>query len=299
MIERPDVTIVVPVYNHSEFLVECLRSVVAQTVAGWEAIVVDDGSVSGDVAAIGRSIGDGRISVIRHDRNRGLAAARNTGIRAGSGEFVLPLDADDKLAPTFLEETRGALRASPCDAAFTDFLAFGVRTGVLPYRVRDVRALLTDQWIPGPGTLFRRTLYEAAGGYCEADELRPGNEDWDFWLSAAAHGLRATHVPRPLYLYRQHVASMVTRLQYHDYSTRVFISERHRSLFDRYGLTNAFLSDGSFSSAKASWRKHERRRAVRLGVRSFLLSPAGCVRSVADPTIRQLRRLARQTVEVR
>jgi hypothetical protein len=200
------------------------------------------------------------------------------------------LDADDRLAPTFLADVLEALHAADgCNVVFTDFLAFGVRNGRLPYVVRDVKALMKDQWIPGAGSLFRRTLWEAAGAYCEADALRPGNEDWDFWLSAAEHGLRATHVPRPLYLYRQHGASMVTRLQYHDYETRTFIYQRHRPLFDRYGMKNVFLSGGYLCSAKAHWRRRERRHAMKLGVRSFLLSPGDCLRSVVDYVVRQLR----------
>jgi glycosyltransferase involved in cell wall biosynthesis len=289
MTGRVRVTVVVPVYNHSEYLAECLASVVGQSMENWEAVVVDDGSTTGDIPAIVRAIGDERIRTVRHEQNQGLAAARNTGIREGRGEYVLPLDADDKLAPEFLAEALAALNAAHCDAVFTDFMAFGVRSGRLPYQVDDVKALLKDQWIPGPGTLCKRTLWEKAGGYCEADALRPGNEDWDFWLSAAEQGLRVTHVPRPLYWYRQHVQSMVTRLQYHDYLTRVFIYERHRALFDQYGMGNVFLSGGYLSSAKAHWRRRERRRALRLGAQSFLLAPGECVRSISAQTRRWLR----------
>jgi glycosyltransferase involved in cell wall biosynthesis len=280
----------VPIYNHSQYLAECLESLTAQTAGDWEAVVVDDCSTTGDVSAIVETLGDRRVRLIRHEHNRGLAASRNTGMRAGGTEFVLPLDADDKLAPRFLEEAFAAVQTpGSCDAVFTDFMAFGVRGGRIRFQVRDVKALLTGQWIPGPGTLFRRTLWERAGGYCEADELRAGNEDWDFWLSVAEHGLRAVHVPEPLYLYRQHAESMVTRLQYYDHLTRLFIYDRHRALFDQYGMKNAFLSGGCFCSAKARWQKHERRQAVSLGIRSLLLSPSGCTHSVVDQVVRLLR----------
>lgn len=284
------VTIVVPVYNHCQYLAECLDSVVGQTVHDWEAVVVDDGSTVGDPSAIVQETGDERIRLLRHDRNKGLAAARNTGIRESSGDYILPLDADDRLAATFLEETLEALTArARCDAVFTDFLAFGFRSGRLPYRVRDVKALLRDQWIPGAGAMFARRLWETTGGYCEADALRHGNEDWEFWLSVAEHGLRATHVPRPLYCYRQHAESMVTRLHYHDYLTREFIYDRHRALFDRYRMKHAFLAGGYLSSAKAHWRKGERFEALGLGRRAFRLAPADCVRSLSRYTRRWLR----------
>jgi glycosyltransferase involved in cell wall biosynthesis len=284
------VTIVVPVYNYAEYLEECLNSVVAQTRACWELVVVDDGSTVGDAEAIVRAIGDERIRLVRHARNRGLAAARNTGVKAGSGELIVPLDADDCLAPTYLAEVIDALEARPgCDAAFTDFVAFGAWNGPLPYDIRDVAALMKEQWIPGPGTLFRRALWDDVGGYCEADTIRLGNEDWDFWLNAAKRGLQVTHVARPLYLYRQHADSMVNRQQYHEHLTREFVHDRHRDLFARYGMANVFLSGGYFSSAKAHWQKRERRQAIRLGARSFALSPADCLRSVVDQAIRLLR----------
>jgi glycosyltransferase involved in cell wall biosynthesis len=276
------VTIVVPVYNQSEYLSECLASVVAQTAAAWETVVVDDASTHGDVAAVVRAIGDGRIRSVRHATNRGLAAARNTGIREARGELVLPLDADDKLASTFLAETIEALeRKQPCDAVFSDFMAFGARHGVIRFAIRDVQALLKEQWIPGSGTLCRRTLWEKAGGYCEADALRPGNEDWDYWISAAEHGLQVAHVAKPLYLYRQHAESMVTRLQIDDHRTRLFIYERHSALFDRFGMKNAFLSGGYLSSAKAHWRRRKAAEALRLALQSWTLAPAECTQTLA------------------
>jgi glycosyltransferase involved in cell wall biosynthesis len=286
---RALVTIVVPVYNATQYLHECLSSVVAQTVRDWEAVVVDDGSLRGDSGAVVREVGDGRIRLVRHRVNRGLAAARNTGISQARGYHVVPLDADDRLAPTYLQQTLDASEKGEYDAAFTDFQVFGDLEGRTSYSVRDVPALLTEQWIPGAGTLFRRSLWEAVGGYCEADALRPGNEDWEFWLSAAERGFRAVNVPEPLYLYRLHAESMMRRLEYHDYQTREFIYRRHPALFDRYRLKNAFLSRGYLSSAKAHWRKGERPRAIALAARSLVLAPADCLRRLADQAIRSVR----------
>jgi glycosyltransferase involved in cell wall biosynthesis len=285
------VTIVVPAYNNIEYLAECLDSIVAQTMTEWEAIVVDDGSTRGDAAAVVRATADARVRLIRHDCNRGLAAARNTGIRAGRCEYVLPVDSDDRLAPTYLQTVLDAIGdAGAYDAAFTEFMTFGAWSVRVPYAVRDVEALLTEQWIPGPGTLFRRDLWERIGGYCEADALRPGNEDWDFWLGAVEQGLRITHLPQPLYLYRQHATSMMHGLRYHDYATREFMYKRHRALFDRYEMRNLFLSRGYLLSAKAHWRKSEPLGAVRLAIKSFRLAPSDFLASIADTTNRWLQR---------
>ena len=285
------VTIVIPVYNHLPFLAECLASILAQTIPLWEAIVVDDGSKNRDTAAIVRALADPRIRCIQHEHNRGLAAARNTGIRAGRARFVLPVDHDDRLAPTYLEAVLAVIGdGNTYDAIFTEFMTFGASSEHVPYAVRDVEALLTEQWIPRPGTMFRRSLWERTGGYCEADALRPGNEDWEFWLSAVEHGMRITHVAAPLYLYRQHATSMMSGLVYHDYSTREFIYRRHRALFDRYGRRNIFLSRGYFGSAKAHWRRAQRVDAIKLAAKSLLLAPIDFVRNLAAHVGRWLKR---------
>ena len=275
MIHHPAlVTIVVPVYNHLAFLTECLASIVAQTIPRWEAIVVDDGSKERGTAAIVRAVADPRVRFIQHEHNRGLAAARNTGIRAGSARYVLPVDHDDRLAPTYLEAVLAAIGdGNTYDAVFTEFMTFGAWSEHVPYAVRNVEALLIEQWIPGPGTMFRRSLWERTGGYCEAGALRAGNEDWEFWLSAVEQGMRITGVAEPLYLYRQHATSMMSSLVYHDHSTREFIYRRHRALFDRYGLRNVFLSRGYLGSAKAHWRRAQRFGAIRLAANALRLAP--------------------------
>ncbi len=106
---RPAASIVIPCFNQSEYLKECLASVLAQTVADWEAIVVDDASTRGNPAEICGGIADARIRCVRHDRKRGLGTARNTGFRAARAAAVAPLDADDMLAPTYLERPLGVL----------------------------------------------------------------------------------------------------------------------------------------------------------------------------------------------
>ncbi len=230
------ISIIIPCYNQSQYLTDCLQSVIAQTVTDWEAIVVDDASTDGEaIESIVSSFRDPRIKLIHHEQNRGLAAARNTGIRASDGEYVLPLDADDKLDPCYLEKTFVCLLSHPgYDCVFTNLRLFGVRDDVWRLEVLDVATLLERQWIPGAGALFRKQLWEKTGGYCEDKCLRAGNEDWDFWLSVAECSLRVAHVPEPLYHYRQHLCSKALSLRYSEHLTREYIYKRHKALFDRY-----------------------------------------------------------------
>lgn len=265
MVSDSLISVVIPCYNQSQYLRECLQSLLSQTFKNWEAIVVDDASSQGNVESVVLSFHDTRIRFVRHQCNLGLAAARNTGFRLAQAQMVLPLDADDMLSPAYLEKVGSVLFDHPdADCAFSDFQLFGERTDLWRNQVRNAVAMTQSQWIPGPGTLMRRSLWEHIGGYCEASELRFGNEDWDFWLRAVAIGVRAIHVPEALYLYRWQKTSMAIRLRYYDFQTREFIYHRHRALFDRYGTGNKFRAEGYLNSARVAWRRGERLRATYL-----------------------------------
>lgn len=256
----PSVSILIPCFNHAPYLGDTLKSLISQSFADWEAIVVDDASTAGDPAAVAADLADPRIRVVRHGRNRGPAAAKNTGYRLARGELLLPLDADDLLHPEFLATCVALLKARPeTDCVFADLELFGAETGVWRYGVKDARALTTCQWLPGAGALMRRTVWERAGGYWEERELCPGNEDWDFWLSAMEKGLSPAHIPEPLYRYRRHSGdvSLSVSLRHDDYRTRVFIYGRHRELFDRFGTGPSFLEAGYLTSARAAWERGE------------------------------------------
>ncbi|MBD3268504.1 glycosyltransferase [bacterium] len=99
----PEVSIVIPAYNYEEYIKEAIDSVKAQTRAGWECIVVNDGSTDGTLqAAIDATKGDHRFRIINQN-NTGVAGARNRGVRYANGEYLTFLDADDRLRPKFLE----------------------------------------------------------------------------------------------------------------------------------------------------------------------------------------------------
>ena len=279
----PLVSIIIPYYHYyTQYLAECLTSVIEQTYTNWELIVVDDASANDEGRKIVEGLGDSRISIIRHERNRGQAAARNTGIRASHGQFVMPVDCDDKLAPTHLEKLMNALAARPeCNAAYADHSMFSAASGVFHYPVRDTRALLEEQWIPHPGTLVRRATWERVEGYCESEVFRVGNEDWDYWLRIAADGLNAVRVPEPSYHHRQHVGSITnSRFWSSDYITREFMYERHHQMIDSLGMRRRFLGGGYRVSGQAFWRNGEYWRAAELLLRAAWLCPSDFMKMI-------------------
>lgn len=276
MSERPQISIVIPCYNQAAYLVDCLASVIEQTFTDWEAIVVDDCSDDAmGIADCVRSFRDPRIRLLRHEQNRGLGAARNTGFKSSRADLVLPLDSDDCLSPLYLSETGNALSSHPeVDCVFTDFQLFGESAEVWHYGVKKPEDMLVRQWIPGPGTLMRKEVWRIAGGYAELPQPLCGNEDWDFWISAMQHQVNAVHIPEALYLYRRTSSSMsVTTLQYYDYLTRKNIYERYRAYFDAHGAGSDFRAEGYWISATASLKRGKRARAAWLAMRGYLLAP--------------------------
>lgn len=242
-------------------------------MTNWEAIVVDDASTECELAHVVADHGDSRVRVIRHERNRGEGAARNTGFEHAPTTLVLPLDADDKLHPDFLSRTTRALEAvlPKANCIYTDFQLFGASTDRWRNTAeRTLRDMLRAQWIPGPGTLMCRTVWERAGGYSE-DQALLGNADWDFWIGALAAGARPIHLPLPLYLYRRHQSSLSASMSANDYRQREYIYRRHRDLFDRHRAGGEFRAIGYLNSAMFAWATHDRRRAIALLVHGLAI----------------------------
>jgi len=193
------VSVVIPAYNQpDDYLAECLESLRMQTVPRWEAIVVDDGSTAGDVHGVVSRLGDPRMRVLRHLHNRGMGAARNTGVKAARADLVLSLDADDQLTPTFLKAALHALyRESEANCVFTDFQRFGESSDVLQFPVPLPPPCPHHPVFPDTAVLMRKDFWHQVGGYAEDPELG-GTEWWDFWIRATQAGLRVVHVPEPL-----------------------------------------------------------------------------------------------------
>ncbi len=261
---KAPLTIVIPCYKQGIFLRECLESLQCQTYPHWRAIVVDDGSPEKElIREIVDTLQDSRVQVVRHDVNKGLGAARNTGFSVAKTDFVIPIDTDDQIDSEFLERVAMVIAEhQQVDCVFTDFFLFGTETGVMKYRLRPMRDFAQIQWIPGPGAAIRRTLWSAVGGYCEELELL-GNEDWDFWISAAERGFIPLNVPEPLYRYRRHPDSLMVRLVYSDYIHREIMYRRHRPWFDSLGAGGRFLAAGYLNSANESLKRGQRLRALR------------------------------------
>ncbi|HBB33982.1 MAG TPA: hypothetical protein DDZ80_13455 [Cyanobacteria bacterium UBA8803] len=208
--DRPKFSIVIPAYNASAYIADCLDSVLAQTEPDFEVIVVDDGSTD-DTAEIVSRFSDRRVHLVQRV-NGGLAAARNTGIAAAQGELVAFLDADDRWCPDKLATHRQALDENPQASVSYDWAAFidtqGNRTGLCMAQTRIAlthKILLVKNYLGnGSTSVVRRSVLEKTGGF---DETLRRQVDRELWVRLTFNGHQFHLVPRVLTEYRIHSAS--------------------------------------------------------------------------------------------
>lgn len=196
----PKVSVIVPTYNRPDRLRIALESLAAQTFQDFEVIVVNDaGCEVGFV--VNACVDRHRITTISHDRNRGLAAARNSGIRAAKGTYIAYLDDDDRYLPHHLETLVTYLERQESRVAYTDAWRVHERQvdGIYVETGRDVpyscdfnpAELLVANYFPVLCVMHARECLEAVGVF---DEALFAHEDWDLWIRMATR-FPFTHLP--------------------------------------------------------------------------------------------------------
>ncbi len=211
----PHVTVIVPLYNDEDVVVEALDSVLGSTVSSWEIVVVDDASTdgSGDVVREWMARHDSRpAALVRHEVNRGLSAARNTGAARGRGSLFLMLDSDNLLRPYGMARLIRGL-AQDRGAAFSygildRFLKEGPVDLVSSYGWEPIR--FRDGNYIDALALIRRGAFQQLGGYSEDPRLLLGYEDYDFWARLAEAGQWAVFVRSFVGRYRVGHSSMLS-----------------------------------------------------------------------------------------
>jgi glycosyltransferase involved in cell wall biosynthesis len=252
--DAPAVSVVIPCYNYADFLPEAICSVVAQTCDDWEIVVVNDGSED-DSAQVAREIAADfrylrqRICVLDIS-NSGVSTARNTGIAASRGRYVLPLDADDVIAPTMLEKTVALLDSCPeISIAYTDMYGFGPNIASQPIEFPDYDfELLCQQMNYFYCALTRRGAWEAAGGY---DPELPALEDWEFAINCGKLGCVARRIPEPLFGARRKPTGLHTQVLSDNVRLRAQIVRKHAELYSPVtrAWADAILGEGLAAGA--------------------------------------------------
>jgi glycosyltransferase involved in cell wall biosynthesis len=223
------VSVVIPCFNDGAYIDEAVDSVLAQTYQDFEIIIVNDGSTDPRTNDILSNYSRPKTRVIQ-TANQGVARARNRAIEEARGEFILPLDADDKIGKEYLEEAVEVIDGDPDVGivyCLTEF--FGNKTGLWELPPYSLEGMLLDNLICNCA-LFRKKDWETVNGFNST--MKYCYEDWDFWLSLVELGRKVYRIPKVSFYYRITDGSRqrsATEEQMFD--TRVQVFRDHEDLY--------------------------------------------------------------------
>jgi glycosyltransferase involved in cell wall biosynthesis len=198
------VSIVLPTYNGARYLRRSIDSCLNQTHSNIELIVVDDGSTD-DTPSIVASAGDERMAYLRHEENRGLSTALNTGFAKATGDYLTWTSDDNFYAENAIERMLSFLRNGKHDFVYCDFYKF-TRDDMSDLQVVKLPddPGLHEQNHVGPCFLYSRQVNQSVGDYSQDTALA---EDYDYWIRVSKR-FSMHHFTEPLYFYRHHLASL-------------------------------------------------------------------------------------------
>jgi len=211
--KHPLISIIVPCYNQGLYLADALDSFLAQHYSNWQCIVVNDGSTDNShaIALQYRKEHPGKFEVISFPNNRGVCVARNSAIRFSKGEYIVPLDADDRLHPDYLSKTMEAMKTHPgIKIVFTDCRLLGTGKAEVSERHLFTLAELAYENRLQCTALFSRKDFNATDGYRE--NMDKGYEDWDFWVQMIEKEADLYRLAEPLFEVRIGLAGRNTNL---------------------------------------------------------------------------------------
>ena len=179
-LSTPLVSIIMPCYNQGQFIDEAILSVLANTYKNIEIIVVNDGSTDEFTNNYLKNLKYDKTTVYI-TKNQGVVKTRNFAIEKAKGDFILPLDADDKISDNFIGECiKSFLSNENIDVVYGESYLFGEETGIYQIPSYTVKNELKNNCIVNTA-MYRKSDWKLVGGYNQ--QMKSGFEDWDFWLS--------------------------------------------------------------------------------------------------------------------
>ena len=228
------VSIVIPCYNHGQYIQETIDSIDAQKINyPIEIIIVDDGSSDADTLQKLDDLKQFNYTII-HQTNGGPGKARNTGIEIAVGKYILPLDADNKLNPDYINKAVPLLEKNQADIVYAAPVFFGdtsIKNRQFKVRPFDDLGLVTGNCADAC-TIFRKEVWAKNGGY---DAFMPsyGFEDWDFWIAASKNNFVFHFINEKLYYYRIVQNSMISAFDNKERTVIIhrYLAKKHADFF--------------------------------------------------------------------
>lgn len=203
---EPMISVVIPCFNYGRFVEKAIDSVLAQTLEDVEVIVVDGGSTDGTTRELLSRLERPRTRIFLREGRHFVGSNRNFGLALAAGRYACCLDADDTLAPTYLEKAVYLLESYGYDCVSTAIRFTGAREGTVGIlEFPDLAAMMQGNHMH-TCAVFRRVLWERTGGFHDTGiGAAHVAEDWDFWIRLAAEGARLRNISgEALFNYRIH-----------------------------------------------------------------------------------------------
>lgn len=211
------ISVIIPVYNVAPYIAACLQSVMRQTTqAALECILVDDCGPDNSMEVVNETLqsysGPIDFKIVRHTQNRGLSAARNTGLAAATGDYIYFLDSDDEITPDCIERLSAPLQKEPYDLTVGECrIEGGSLPGValqLPegtvLRDREIlHAYRLQQWYMMSVNKLYRTAFLRSNALQFKEGILHEDELWSFQIASLARSLYITLAPTYIYKLRQ------------------------------------------------------------------------------------------------
>jgi predicted O-linked N-acetylglucosamine transferase (SPINDLY family)/GT2 family glycosyltransferase len=267
---RPFWSVMIPTYNCANYLIETLKSVLAQDPGSeqMQIEVVDDCSTKDDPEAIVKEMGQGRVSFFRKPQNGGIAANFNTCIERAKGEWIHILHGDDAVLPGFYSILRESIEKEPntnIGAAFTRCIHIDENsTGKqLSYLHTEIAGIIPDFWVNltisnsifTPSIVIKRSVYEKLGGF----HTKLGHTaDWEMWKRISV-SYPIWYEPQPLALYREHSKSDTSRL--------IQTGENINETLKAINITQSYLPQGAAAQLSYQAKEHTAHSAFGMAYR--------------------------------
>lgn len=262
---NPSVSVVLPTYNRENVLGRAIESVLEQSYHDLELLVVDDGSTD-NTATVVEDFDDSRVELLEHDKNKGAAAARNTGIREATGEFIAFQDSDDEWHSEKLQKQMDIFTDAPpsVGVVYTGFWDFD--NGTKTYRPGrgieskegDVHnSLLEQNFVTTQAAVVRSQCFAKVGGF---DERLPRFQDWELWIRVSRE-YTFKLIDEPLVMAYDRPDSITNDLEALVEARKIII-QKHGEDFSREQLAEQFFRLGH-SSLKARRKKQGRKYLAR------------------------------------
>ncbi len=239
----PIISIIIPCYNHGQYLREAINSVEqCSDKELYEILVLNDGSTNKNTIDVLQQLAKEGYNVIDQP-NQGLGKARNNAIKKAMGKYILPLDSDNKIRREYIYESIKILDEQPETAVvYGDLEYFGEKKGRLQTGDFNLQKIMIGNYIDACA-VYRKSVWEALGGY---DEKMPvmGYEDWDFWLNIAFKNYSFHHIDKVMFDYRVSAQSMVKSMDETKRQTVFkYIEEKYKKYLHPDYINELIISD--------------------------------------------------------